>query len=178
LEIKRYTVELAIRVNNGDTYYITFAGEGIDKNNKPTLDPVVMGDAVVQHLPHVVPSLQLISGEQGQLTSLSMEVVDFGIVPSLSCNRRLVVLRNTSSIDSIRYIFMQSVLTFSFNWDTALPVDNSNLSATLSIEPQSKSLEPNEFVVCKVCYICSITCSLCYQQEVVLKFLMLIFAVT
>jgi hypothetical protein len=150
LEIKRYTVELAIRVTNGDTYYITFAGEGIDKNNKPTLDPVVIGDAVVQHLPHVVPSLQLISGEQGQLTSLSMEVVDFGIVPSLSCNRRLVVLRNTSSIDSIRYIFMQSILNFSFNWDTALPVDNSNLSATLSIEPQSKSLEPNEFVVCKV----------------------------
>lgn len=117
LEEKEYEVELPIQIENGDTYFVCFKGKGATTIGSlyHNLRMNAKDDGVVLYLPEVVPACQYLSPIPNQPVMLSLEVLRFGTIPTLSANTQMVIVRNVCQ-DVIR-----------FNWNPELPKDDIGL---------------------------------------------------
>ena len=153
LETKLYEVEIPISIVGGVTYFVTFVGEG---HEPKLLDPSFNRTAtVLPHtpsvpkaikdvnvsLPSVPPNFSLLTDLPEQMLKLSLEEVDFETVPCLSIHRKLIIVTNSSTKESIV-----------FTWQCSLPQDGHKMSSILDVEPSQGFIESGKFAVCNVLF--------------------------
>ncbi|XP_074643169.1 cilia- and flagella-associated protein 65-like [Tubulanus polymorphus] len=136
LEARTYTMNVPIRIHNGDCAVITFTGIGYDKR--------LMGDTmpiVDQTESNGVPTTQTVP-LPGQLAFLSEERISFGNLPLFSCGRRVIYLSNRSPDHTI-----------SFKWHVTVGTDKE----VVRVSPNCGVLKPScsqqiqiKFLACTV----------------------------
>ncbi|BFZ22011.1 hypothetical protein BsWGS_25049 [Bradybaena similaris] len=131
LEAKMYTVDIPIKVQNGDTAIVTFTGVGYDQRDLGDTMLLSDGSAACG-----VPSLQK-EELPGQLGYLSMERISLGNLPMFSIVRRMVFVTNKSQDRSIF-----------FEWHVTSQRD----SKFIHIYPMRGKLGPDDFKMCRVTF--------------------------
>lgn len=125
LEDKEYSVTLPVTLVDGPTFEVTVSGRGYhpDKTTPLLLKPP----------PGTFPSRQTMRAS-GQLSSLSHDLVSFGVVPAHSVNRRLITITNNNE-NPIR-----------FEWD----LRHARFERIFDVQPSTGSIAPGKSVLCRV----------------------------
>ncbi|XP_067299570.1 cilia- and flagella-associated protein 65 [Pseudorasbora parva] len=142
LEAKTYSVDIPIRVVEGDSMFVTFEGQGFDKREA---EPIQVQDGRI-----TVPCTQRIP-VPGQVVFLSEERVCFGDIPVCSRSTRILFLTNVSYTDQVLY-----------KWN----LTSTECQQTVTIRPEGGRLAPGESVLCILTIHASGTPAF-YQQDLI-----------
>lgn len=147
MEVKDYNLEIPISIQNDDTYFVQFSGSGIkdisdNQDTQASQQDVEQSQTeypgYIKRLNHEAPSAQTIYYPD-QNIRFSMNIINFGEIPTFSSNRRLLILNNISNEESLH-----------FKWNIELPATERGQPSKLTIEPSQGIVEPGQSALCQV----------------------------